>query len=256
MAYFRRLSDACFQATEHTGGAWNTAEQHIAPALGLLAHCVESDRDRRGSDHLSIGRLSYDILGTVPVGPVDTEVQVLRPGRTIELVQATMSHGGRAVVSMRAWLMQASDTAAIAGSPIPGIGTPEDLPPWDMSALWAGGYIASAEVRRKELDTGRAISWVRLRQPLLADEPVSRLASAAAVFDISNGLAVRVPPTEVSYPNLDLTVHLFREPATEWIGFDTTVSFGGRGVGLTDTVLYDGDGPIGAVSQILTVRPG
>ena len=59
-----------FTPTEHVAGAWNVAEQHIAPALGLLAHAVEQDRDARGAGELRISRLSYDILGTVPVDVV------------------------------------------------------------------------------------------------------------------------------------------------------------------------------------------
>ena len=59
----------------------------------------------------------------------------------------------------------------------------------------------------------------------------------------------------MAYPNLDLTVHLFTEPRTEWLGFDTSVSFGGNGIGFTHSILHDGHGPIGAISQILTVRP-
>ncbi len=34
MSYFERLGPTSFRATEHVGGAWNEAEQHIAPALG------------------------------------------------------------------------------------------------------------------------------------------------------------------------------------------------------------------------------
>ncbi|HNM85846.1 MAG TPA: thioesterase family protein [Mycobacterium sp.] len=256
MAYFERLTDTAFRATEHVGGAWNTAEQHIAPALGLLVHCVETDRDRRrGSGGLVVGRVSFDILGTVPVGVVDTAVEVLRGGRTIELVQATMRYDGRTIVIARAWLMQTGDTEKLAGSPLPAIPGPDEMPAWDPTTVWPGGYIASAEVRRREIGPGRASYWVRTAQPLLDGEQVSKLASAATLFDIANGMAVRVDPTEVAYPNLDLTVHLFTEPRTEWLGFDTSVSFGGNGIGLTHSILHDGHGPIGAISQILTVRP-
>ena len=40
MAYFERLSATTFRATEHVSGAWDEATQHIAPALGLMAHVV------------------------------------------------------------------------------------------------------------------------------------------------------------------------------------------------------------------------
>src|SRR3546814_4227175 len=63
-----------------------------------------------------LARLSYDILGTIAVGEFEVSVSVLRPGRTIELVEAVLSADGRAVVTLRAWLMQSTDTGALARS--------------------------------------------------------------------------------------------------------------------------------------------
>lgn len=256
MSYFERLGPASFRATRHVSGAWNEAEQHIAPALGLLAHVIESDRDARRDDGPVMARLSYDILGTVPVGPVDTAVEVLRPGRTIELVEAALSHGGRTVVRARAWLMQPRPTAELAGSTLSRIAPPEDTEPWDPTAVWPGGFIESVEVRRTSAGPGRASFWVRTPIMLVDDDKVSTLAAAAGLFDIANGMAVRADPQKVAFPNLDLTVHLFAEPRGDWVGFDTSVSFGADGIGLTSTVLHDTSGPIGTMSQILTVRPG
>ncbi|MDO1486594.1 Uncharacterised protein [Rhodococcus rhodochrous] len=255
MSYFERLGPTSFRATEHVGGAWNEAEQHIAPALGLIAHVVECDRDARRDDDLAIGRLSYDILGTVPVGPVVTTVEVLRPGRTIELVEATLAYDGRAIVRARAWLMETRPTLEIAGTTLQPIPSPEDCEPWDPTTLWPGGFIDSVEVRRVSTAPGRASFWVRTDIPLVEGEKVSDLAATAGLFDIANGMAVRADPRTVAFPNLDLTAHLFAEPRGEWVGFDTSVSFGTDGIGLTSTVLHDATGPIGTMSQILTVRP-
>jgi hypothetical protein len=256
MAYFERKSESSFRATEHVGGAWDTEEQHIAPALGLLAHVVERDRDRRRSDGLVIGRLSYDILGTLPLDVVDTDVRVIRPGRTIELVEASLGHDGRTAVLLRAWLMQRTDTAQLEATALPRIAPPTATPVWDASEVWPGGFIASTEVRRTQTEPGRASFWVRTPLPLIDGEEVSRLASAAGLLDIANGMTVRVSPRAVAFPNLDLTVHFFGQPCGEWIGFDTTVSFGAAGVGLTSSVIHTEHGPIGTMSQILTVRPG
>lgn len=255
MAYFERTGPSAFLATADTGGGWKTDEQHVAPAMGLLVHLVEQHRDARRDDGLPIGRLSYDILGTIPVGPVDTDVTVLRSGRTIELVEATLGRGGRAALRLRAWLMRTEETARLAASPLPGIASPAEMKPWDAAAAWPGGFIGSAEVRRDQLEPGRASFWVRTPVPLVAGEPVSPLARAAGLFDIANGMTVRVSPQEVAFPNLDLTAHLFAQPRGEWIGFDTTVSFGATGIGLTSSVLHDEGGPIGTMAQILTVRP-
>ena len=255
MAYFHRTGPSTFRATDHVGGAWALDEQHIAPALGLLAHVVETDRDARRGDGLVVTRLSYDILGTVPVAEVSVDARVLRPGRTIELVEATLSHGGRAAVVLRAWLMRPGDTAALRGTALAPIAPPGDLPAWDPSTVWPGGFVATTEIRRAQQAPGRAAFWVRSAVPLLAGEPVSRLARAAGLLDLTNGMTVRVDPDEVAFPNIDLTAHLFAQPRGDWLGFDTTVSFGAAGIGLTSSTIHDVHGPIGTMAQVLTVRP-
>lgn len=255
MAYFQRIGESLFRPTSHVSGAWNAADQHIAPALGLLAHAVERDRDARRSDGLVIGRLSYDLLGTVPVEEVEVAVRVLRPGRTVELVEASLAHNGRAGVLLRAWLMQARDTAHLQATSLPPIAPPQDMPPWNPSTVWPGGFIASAEVRRTQAEPGRAAFWVRTPVPLIQDEDVSSLATAAGLFDIANGMTVRIDPSVVAFPNIDLTAHLFARPRGDWIGFDTVVSFGSGGLGLTSSTIHDSGGPIGTVSQMLTLRP-
>lgn len=255
MAYFTRIDDKAFRPSGHVSGAWDPADQHIAPAMGLLAHVVELDRDARRSDGLVLGRLSYDIFGTIPVDVVETEVRVVRRGRTIELVEAALRHGGRTAVSLRAWLMQGYGTVDLAGSHLPTIPPPEQMTPWDPSAVWPGGFLSSLEVRRTLVAPGRASYWIRPQQSLVDGEPVSPTARAAGLLDLANGMSVRADPQEVAFPNVDLTAHLFEAPDAEWLGFDTAVSFGAHGLGVTSSTVHGPRGPIGTVSQLLTVRP-
>ncbi len=255
MTYFDRVGEAAFRATGHVGGAWDPDEQHVAPALGLLVHVVELDRDARRDDGLVLTRLAFDILGTIPVDVVETTVRVVRPGRTIELVEAALTHDGRAAVVLRAWLMQPRDTTHLHAAALPRINPPADMPAWDPSTVWPGGFVASADVRREQAEPGRAAFWARTAVPLVEGEPVSPLAGAAGLFDMANGMTVRVDPQVVAFPNVDLTAHLFAAPRGEWIGFDTTVCFGPAGVGVTNSVVHDIHGPIGTMSQILTLRP-
>ncbi|WP_046658448.1 thioesterase family protein [Lysobacter capsici] len=254
-AYFERVDRHRFRATEQVGGGWNPAEQHIAPAFGLLAHAVEADRDARRDDGLRLARLSYDILGVLPIDVVDIEVAVLRPGRTIELVEARLSHAGRVAVILRAWLMQDYDTAAWAGSTLPPIAPVETMPVWEPGSMWPGGFVRSVEVRRAQVEPGRASYWLRTACSLIAGEQVSATARVLGMLDIANGITPRASTDEVVFPNLDLTAHLFASPRGEWLGLDTSVSFGAHGIGLTHSVLHDRHGPIGAMSQCLTIRP-
>ncbi|CAM3786601.1 acyl-CoA thioesterase domain-containing protein [Tsukamurella ocularis] len=253
MPYFDRVSATAFRPTEHVSGGWNTAEQHIAPPMGLLAHAVEQDRNTRRDDDLRIARLSYDILGTLPMDVVEVDVRVVRPGRTIELVEATLSHGGRAGLVLRAWLLDRRDTREVAGTELDPIPPAEQLPEYEPSTVWPGGFIASARTRRAEVRPGRATYWVESDVELL-DEPTGPIARAARLFDIANGMTPRFTPEDVAYPNLDLTAHLFRDPVGSAIGFDTRVSTGPDGAGLTHSVIHDIAGPVGTVDQIQTVR--
>src|SRR3546814_5790853 len=122
-----------------------------------------------------LARLSYDILGTIAVGEFEVSVSVLRPGRTIELVEAVLSADGRAVVTLRAWLMQSTDTGALAGSDLPRLPSPDAMEPWDPTTVWPGGFIESAQVRRSPTAPGRAQFWVRTAMPLLEDRKSTRL---------------------------------------------------------------------------------
>jgi hypothetical protein len=71
MPRIRRLDESRLRAIDAVSGAWDVAHQHTASALGLLAHAVQLDRDRRRNDGLLRSRLSHDILGTAPVDVVD-----------------------------------------------------------------------------------------------------------------------------------------------------------------------------------------
>lgn len=257
-SYFERLDAHTFQPTQHTSGAWNVTEQHIAPVLGLLTHALEVDRDARrgGEAPLPITRICFDILGTLTVAdPMEISCTVIRPGRTIELVEAQLSSRGRVQVIARAWFLAEYETAELAGTALETITPLEEAEPWDPSTVWPGDFIGGIEVRRRHFAPGRAHYWARTPVELLTGEPVSATARFVGLVDIANGMAVRASPEEVAFPNVELTVHLVRAPVGEWNGTDLAVTFGSTGHGLTHSFLHDVAGPVGAVSQALTVRP-
>jgi hypothetical protein len=256
-AYFERLSAGRYRATEHTGGAWSVAEQHISPLNGLLVHAVDRFvAERGGGDGRVTARVAFDILGVVPIGEVDVHVEVVRPGRTIELLEAVAVSGGRPVLRARAWRLARHDTAAVAGGAPDALPAPDGLAPAPLTAVWPGGYIASLDVRPLHAPgPGRGTVWLATPVALVADEPVSELARFVGLVDTANGIAVRESPEAWLFPNVDLTVHLHRQPAGPWVGLDTTVVFGPDGSGLTTTVLHDRTGPVGRAAQLLTVRP-
>ena len=255
-AYFERLGPGRFRATEHTGGAWSVTEQHVSPLTGLLVHAVDRFVAERGADGLVTARIAFDILGVVPIGEVDVSVEVVRPGRTIELLEAVAVSGGRAVLRARAWRLARYDTRSVAGGGPGALPPPDGVAAAELSGVWPGGYIASLDVRPVSApEPGRATVWLATPVALVVGEPVSELARFVGLVDTANGIAVRQSPREWMFPNVDLTVHLHRQPAGPWVGLDTTVVFGPAGAGLTTSVLHDRAGPVGRSEQLLTVRP-
>lgn len=227
----------------------------MAPVSGLLVHCLETFEPR---PDLRMARLSYEILGLIPDGEFEVVTTMLRPGRTIELLQAEFVAEGRVAVRATAWRLLTSDTRAIA------VVDDEAMPGPDESggpvALieWPGGFIQSIEVRKAPgHGPGHGRAWLRPLHPLLDAEPVSDLARLVGLVDTSNGIAPRVSPGPGgwAFPNVDLQLHLYREPSGEWLGLQNSVTFGTDGVGVTSTVLHDGTGPFGRAEQTLTLRP-
>lgn len=252
-AYFVRVGADRYLPTEHVSGAWNTTEQHFSPLGGLIAHVIESHSAGRG---LLLSRISFDILGRLPMVECRAEVETLRPGRTIELVEARVFAEDRMVVRARAWLLAPGDTSGVAGGAAGPLPAPEGLKQRRMSSLWPGGYIASLDVRPVgEPGRGRGTAWLTTDVELVQGDQAGPVASYVALVDTANGVAVRQAPTEWMFPNVDLTVHLHRRPEGPWVGLDTRVVFGPTGLGLTSTVLHDRLGEVGTAEQCLTVRP-
>jgi hypothetical protein len=85
MSYYTRIGEHSYRPTEHAGGAWNPTEIHFSPLGGLLLHEIDLHHGDRG---LSLGRVSFDILGFLGTADCEIRVETIRPGRTIELVEA------------------------------------------------------------------------------------------------------------------------------------------------------------------------
>ncbi|MDO5682765.1 MAG: thioesterase family protein [Propionibacteriaceae bacterium] len=252
-AYYRRLDEITFVPTLHTQGAWREDEQHMAPVGGLLAHCIEVHDPR---PDLQLSRISYDILGMIPLQPTVVEVRTLRPGRSIELVEAVATIEGRPRVSARAWRLAEFASEEVAGHEIEPMPAPVDVPVWEVEDLWGGGYIDGVEFRSApDRRPGRSRTWLRTGVPLVLDEVSTPTAHFLRLADTANGVATRLAPSEWAFPNVDMTIHLHREPVPGWMGLDTHVTIGPRGHGLTSATIHDEHGPVGTIQQMLTVRP-
>ncbi|MDO5501456.1 MAG: thioesterase family protein [Propionibacteriaceae bacterium] len=250
--YYRALGAGRYQPTLRAQGAWRPDEQHMSPLSGLLVHCLLRHEPR---PDLQLARISFEILGMMPIGETVIRVETVRPGRTIELLQATAVISGREVLRANAWFLATGDTAEVAGV------AARELPhtgavPEELLNKWGGGFIASLTVLSEPDKTpGASWSWLRSDTVLVDVEPIHPSTPVLMLADTANGVAFRLPPTSWSFPNIDLTIHLLRPPTGEWLGVDVCNEIGPTGVGITSAVLHDVHGPFGRSQQILTIRP-
>ena len=223
---------------------------------GLLAHELERWLSERPGDGKLVTRVSFDYLGVLGFDECKVRLEVLRPGRAIELVQGVLLQNGRAALRARVWRLGVSDTSSVQGGELDPLPPVEASQPFHLSTVWPGGYVASLDMRAIDgRKPGRTTAWITTPLDIVDGERTTDLARFILLVDTSNGIAVRRPPDEWQFPNVDLTIHLFRQPEGAWVGFDTSVTFGPVGHGLTSTDLYDARGHVGRAAQALLVRP-
>ena len=255
-SYYRNLGGNRYESTEHAQGAWNPHEQHMAPVAGIMVHALEQFQPR---GDMRLVRINFDILGLIPAGEFTIETTMLRPGRTIELLQAELLAEGRPAVRATAWRLQKNDTTAVEAYEDEPLGSLDSAEPWDGMSRWPGGFIKTLEGRSlPEHRPGRGRAWLHSPFTMLDGEVhASALVRLLGLADSANGVSARMSPEPGGwmYPNVDLSIHLYRDPVGEWLGLDTSVTIGADGVGLTSSVLHDVRGPFGRSEQILTVRP-
>jgi hypothetical protein len=253
--YYEPLGEGRYRSTIHAQGAWNAHEQHMAPATGILAHELELFQPR---PEMRMARVSLDIHGIIHAGEFEVATRMIRPGRTIELIEAEMTARGRTCIVARAWRLKTLDSAAVAAVEDCRVAHPEDLPAWEGMSSWPGGYISGLDFRVEPGHRpGRGVVWVRNPFEMVAGSPTPDLVRLLGMVDTANGVAPRVPPGPASwaFPNVDLQVHMHRRPSGQWLGIQAQQTYGTDGIGLTSAVLHDVEGPFGRSEQILTVRP-
>lgn len=253
-AFYVPLDDATFRSTEHTAGPWSTESQHLGPPSALLVRALERVAPRADT---ALSRVVFEVLGPVPVAELTVTASVLRPGRSVELLGAELSHGGRPVLRARAWRISRGDTGAIATDPSPSLVPPADCEPMVVPEAWRCGYLAAMEWRAVSggiFTPGDAAVWARPLVRVVDGEDATAPQRLFTVADSASGVSSRLDITKWFAINTDLSVHLHRQPEGEWFALDAHTVLGPEGVGVASSVLHDHLGPLGRTAQSLFVR--
>ncbi|MEV4803815.1 thioesterase family protein [Nonomuraea sp. NPDC049421] len=257
MAMYRRLTRADhagrYLASEHTQGPWDPRTQHMGPVAALIAHELAQTAPRPG---LEPSRLVADVFAPVPVAELEVTTDVVRDGKRVQCLSASVSSGGREYVRATAWRIRTEEMAPVGGAAPPA--PPRSVEPdgsWLATDFGYGRAMEWRFVAGGPGEPGPATAWGRLRVPLVEDEEPTPFERVAVLADSGNGISAALGFGTHVFVNVDLTISLFRAPAGEWVCMDAQTVVGPSGRGLTRSTLYDESGEIGAATQTLFVAP-
>jgi hypothetical protein len=254
-AFFEPDGDG-YLATELTRGPWDAGAQHAGPPAALLGRELELLPE---AAEFQLCRITFEIMRQVPIGPVETTARIVRPGRRVQMVEAELRVGGEVLMMARGWRLRIAplelpaETVAIP----PGPALPSE--PGPSTFLPSGhdvGYHTAMELRFVSgsfLELGPGCAWLRMRQPLVGEEPPTPLQRVLVAADVGNGISAALDFRRFVFVNVDLTVQLERLPEGEWVNVDAITLPRPTGNATAESTLSDERGRIGRAMQTLLV---
>jgi hypothetical protein len=203
--------------------------------------------------------VTFEILRPVPIGPVRVEAEVVRPGRSVQMIEASLSAAGEEVMKARAWRIRTGEIEIpeeVVATPAPPPGPEQGDEPEFFETGQSAGYHTAMEWRSVGggfLQPGPATVWMRMGCELVAGEEPAPLQRTLVAADVGNGISAVLDWQRYVFINVDLSVHLERMPEGEWICVDAVTLPQSNGVGTAESVLSDERGRIGRAAQALLI---
>lgn len=250
--YFYDCDGDLFVPTDLARSPWQSGTQNGVGMGGLLAHLVETVP---APTPMTVARLTIDILSAAPFAPTVGRARVLREGKRIQMVESELvADDGRVVARASALRVRSAETPVIPeDNPYP---APEEVTPSDFMGDRAfGGTMQTRLVRGGLRTPGPGTLWVNFGHDHVAGVALSPLIRATSLSDFGGGLGSVLDADKWTYANLDITTYFVREPVGEWILVDAATVSAGQGVGRSDMVLADREGPFARAHQTLFIAP-
>ena len=247
-AYFVRDGDRLI-AQPLALGPWAPNTLAGGPVSGLVAALFEDSIDRTG---FHVARYTLDFLGRVPSSPLRFRVSETRPGKRFRSFELMLHDGERDVVRATFLLVRDADTPAFATA------MPYPLPSGTQPAAALGFAREGSSMRGSVVQggltvPGHGIVWLRLDGEIIAGQPASLFAKLAQFADYGGAIGREVEFGTWGFPNIDISLQLFRMPATEWILLDSHWESAGNGYATAINVFADEQGIVGRGSNTLFI---
>lgn len=254
-SFFTTDDGEWFVPTGPCRGPWDPDACHAGPPTGLLVRASE-----RLVPDQQLVRINVDLTRPIPHAGFSIEAKITRSGRTVTTTEMAIVNGdGKTVVTARGMHLTPTGVGEIPNAPhsspvlaeavadrFPIVKIRHDLP----------AFSTGVEVRYPPGETptpGPTKVWMRAL-PLLADEQPSGFQRICPLADCGNAFSRNAEPGELGYMNTDLTIVLHRTPIGEWLRMDAVSRWEPTGLGMSDSLLYDEEGPVGRALQSLIIQ--
>ncbi len=233
--------------------------QHGGPPSALLVRQAELQA-RATRDDLAAYRVAVDFLGPVPVGPVEVRARVVRSGRSVVLVDSELAVAGRTCLHSRTWLIrrEAPEPTPVVTGDDPAVPGPDEaargddlgLPVRRAHGVAAPSSAVATTPARPRSGAARGSPWCR---PTSTRRRCPGCSTPCSCGDSGSGVSSELAWDAWAFLNIDLDVHLLRQPASEWLLLDSRTRLGPDGTGLASTTFRDIEGVVGTGAQTLVV---
>ncbi|NVO57144.1 thioesterase family protein [Rhodobacteraceae bacterium B1Z28] len=256
-AYFHLSADGTFVGNDPVRGPWSADHCHAGPVTGLIARAAETEI---GPDKM-MTRLTVDLLRPLPLAGLRVAAETTRHTKTLATTRVTV-HDLDDTLCATATTMHLvrKDLGDVPNVVTPSAGFDNVVEgPFPIRQMRHDlpGFAHFVDVAYpKDGNQGPGPKTIWMRAPQLLDgEQQSPIQSLCPLADCGNGISWNVPPTEMGFMNTDLSVHIHREPVSDWLASESVSHWQPSGIGMSQSVLYDRQGPIGTALQTLVLFP-
>jgi len=202
-------------------------------------------------------RMTLELLRSVGQTQLTVRSRMVRPGRKVQLVEASLWAAELEVARMTALRIRTGDVSVPVNDDPPPRPAPDGLVP--LTGGWRPGeayHTLGVEVRSDigQIAAAPGWCWFRLKLPVVPDEHPTPLQRICAAADFPNGISFVVNPHHTTFVNPDLTVYVHRLPVGEWVLCDARTWLEPHGTGVAEGTLYDTHGRIGRSLQGLILE--
>ncbi len=241
------LEDDQLVPTDISRSMWSPDQMHGVAISGALARALEVKLAEVDRLDLQPARYTVDLFQPAKMAPCTVATEVVREGRRLCLIDATLLQDGVRVARASCIFLKPSE------SPTGDVWTPDDHPappPQDVVPIsdeprvpFFNSDVSWSQSFPEHQNAGRKTTW-QVGLPVVVGEAGTPFQSVAAIADATS-MVVNWGTAGVQFINTDITLALARPPVSLEIGLSATDRVEIDGIAVGTVEVFDRAGPLG-----------